>query len=41
MGKINYRPVFNRSNKLNANGKALVQVEAYLSGKKIFYITKI
>jgi len=41
MGKINYRPVFNRSNKLNANGKALVQVEAYLSGKKIYFSTLI
>ena len=32
MGKITYRPVFYRRKRLNAQGKALLQVEAYLSG---------
>lgn len=41
MGKICYRPVFNRSNHLNAQGKALLQVEAYLNRKKIYFSTRI
>ena len=41
MGKINYRPVFNRSKRLNAEGKALLQVEAYLSRKKVYFSTHI
>ena len=41
MGKICYRPVFNRSNRLNAQGKALVKVEAYLERRKIYFSTNI
>lgn len=41
MEKIRYRFVFNRSGKLNAEGKALVQLEARLSGKKIYMSTDI
>ena len=41
MGKICYRPVFNRTNRLNAQGKALLQVEAYLKRKKIYFSTHI
>ena len=41
MGKICYRPVFNRSNRLNAQGKALVQVEAYLERRKIYFSTHV
>lgn len=41
MGKINYRPVFDRKKKLNAEGKALLQVEAYLSGKRTYFSTDI
>lgn len=41
MGKINYRPVYNRSKRLNAEGKALLQVEAYLSRKKVYFSTHI
>lgn len=35
MKKINYRLVYNRKKSLNNEGKALVQVEAYLESKKI------
>ena len=38
MGKICYRPVFNRTNRLNAQGKALLQVEAYLERKKSIFL---
>lgn len=31
MKKISYRPVYNRKKKLNAQGTALLQVEAYLN----------
>lgn len=41
MRKISYRLVFNRKNSLNANGTALVQVEAYLNKKKIYFSTHI
>ena len=34
MKKIKYRIVYNRKKQLNHQGKALVQVEAYLLGKK-------
>ena len=30
MKKISYRPVYNRKNRLNKQGKALLQIEAYL-----------
>lgn len=41
MGKISYRPVFYRKKRLNAQGKAVLQVEAYLSGKRIYFSTHI
>ena len=31
MKKISYRLVYNRKKRLNASGKALIQVEAYLT----------
>lgn len=37
MKKINYRLVYNRKKSLNNEGKALVQVEAYLESKKIYF----
>ena len=41
MKKITYRSVFNRKNKLNTHGTALVQVEAYLEGKKVYFSSHI
>ena len=41
MKKISYRPVYNRKNRLNADGKALLQIEAYLEQKKIYFSTHI
>lgn len=41
MKKINYRLVYNRKKSLNNEGKALVQVEAYLDRKKIYFSTHI
>ena len=41
MEKINYNLVFNRKKRLNRNGMALVQVEAYLSRKKMYFSTKV
>lgn len=41
MKKINYRLVYNRKKSLNNEGKALVQVEAYLESKKIYFSTHI
>lgn len=41
MKKISFRPVFNRKGKLNNEGKALVQIEAYLEGKKIYFSSHI
>lgn len=41
MRKISYRPVYNRKKCLNARGTALVQVEAYLNKKKIYFSTHI
>ena len=41
MKKISYRPVFNRKNILNKEGKALLQIEAYLMGKKVYFSTHI
>lgn len=41
MKKISYRPVFNRKKKLNEEGKALLQIEAYLMGKKAYFSTHI
>lgn len=41
MEKINYNLVFNRKKRLNSKGMALVQVEAYLSRKKMYFSTKV
>lgn len=41
MKKIKYRMVYNRKKQLDSQGKALVQVEAYLSGKKSYFSTHI
>lgn len=39
--KIKYRIVYNRKKQLDKQGKALVQVEAYLSGKKSYFSTHV
>lgn len=41
MEKISYSLVFNRKKQLNKKGIALVQVEAYLNKKKIYFSTRI
>lgn len=41
MNKIHYRPVYNRKNRLNSQGMALLQVEAYLNKRKIYFSTHI
>lgn len=41
MEKISYNLVFNRKKKLNKRGLALVQIEAYLNRKKMYFSTKI
>ena len=41
MEKVIYNLVFNRKKKLNAEGKALIQVEAYLCGRKRYFSTKV
>lgn len=41
MNKISYRIVYDRKKSLNAEGKALLQVEAYLKGKRIYFSTNI
>lgn len=41
MKKICYRPVYNRKNRLNAQGAALLQVEAYLEKKKVYLSSHI
>lgn len=41
MEKISYNLVFNRKKKLNKKGMSLVQVEAYLNRKKIYFSTKL
>ena len=41
MKKICYQPVYNRKKKLNALGKALLQIEAYLEKRKIYFSTHI
>lgn len=41
MRKICYRPIYNRKNQLNAEGKALLQIEAYLERRKIYFSTHI
>lgn len=41
MSKISYKVVYNRKNKLNKEGKALIQIECYLNGKRKYYSTGI
>lgn len=41
MKKICFRPVYNRKNRLTAQGTALLQVEAYLEGKKAYFSSHI
>ena len=41
MEKISYNLVFNRKKNLNKRGTALIQVEAYLNKKKMYFSTKI
>lgn len=41
MKKISYRPVYNRKKQLNAQGEALLQIEAYLEKKKIYLSSHI
>ena len=41
MRKVCYQPIFNRKKKLNAQGKALLQIEAYLEKRKIYFSTHI
>lgn len=41
MGKIRYRLVYNRKNHLNKQGTALVQVEASLNQRKIYFKTNL
>lgn len=41
MKKVIYNLVFNRKKRLNAEGKALIQVEAYLNKQKKYFSTKI
>lgn len=41
INKISYRLVFNRKNKLNGEGKALIQVELYQNKRKIYISTHI
>lgn len=41
MNKITYNLVYNRKKSLNKRGLALVQVEAYLNGKKKYFSTKV
>lgn len=41
MEKISYNFVFNRKKQLNKKGNALVQVEAYLNRRKMYFSTKL
>lgn len=41
MRKISYRPIYNRKNQLNVEGKALLQIEAYLERRKVYFSTHI
>lgn len=41
MDKAQFRPVYNRKNSLLPNGTALIQIEAYLNGKKRYFSTGI
>lgn len=41
MEKIRYRLVYNRRNRLNAQGAALIQVEASLNKHKVYFTTRV
>lgn len=41
MEKIRYRLVYNRRNQLNNQGKALIQVEALLNRRKVYFTTRV
>jgi len=41
MDKVLFNTVFNRKNHFSENGTALIQIEAYLRGKKKYFSTKI
>ena len=41
MKKIMYRAVFNRKKQLRADGKGLIQIEAYLERKRMYVSTHI
>ena len=41
MGKICYKLVHNRAKRLNAEGKALLQIEACQDGKRVLFSTKV
>lgn len=41
MDKVLFNTVFNRKNLLLPNGTALIQIEAYLKGKKKYFTTKL
>ena len=41
MEKIRYRLVYNRKNKLNSQGAALIQLEASLHQRKVYFTTRI
>lgn len=41
MRKISFRLIYNRKKRLNKQGKALIQVEAYLEKRKVYFSTHI
>ena len=41
MDKIRYRLVYNRRKQLNTQGAALIQVEASLNKRKVYFTTRI
>ena len=41
MDKIRYRLVYNRRKQLNNQGAALIQVEASINKRKVYFTTRI
>lgn len=41
MNKTRFTAVYNRKNQVNTQGKALIQIECYLNGKKKYFSTQI
>ena len=41
MEKIRYRLVFNRRKQLNSSGTALIQIEASLNKRKVYFTSRI